>query len=478
MVQRADAATESSTITQPRLLALLCYLALARPRGLHARDTLIDLVWPDSDKTRGRRAIRNALYALRQALGANAIISVGENLVGLDPAVVSCDAIELERHGTDAFDASSPPEPFHGLHVDGAQPFDLWLSGERERLRGLLAERRHRHVVPRSASVTTTLRRPHTLDAAAMYARGHYLFLRTAHGGPAEDLLRSRDYFERARALDPTFAPAVAGLANFYAVASRRGVLAPFREVFGEGIRLAREALAMDETLAIPHVHFAVQALYLDDDWELAEREFATAVAKDPEYAEGHRFYGVWLGMAWRHDEALREMELAARLEPDIPLIVSSLAASRLAVGDRAGAESALRHTLALDPRHAPARARLVQLLEEEGRIAEALAERQRVPVMRDSDLLATAYATDGVEGYHRQLRESWRDEVGLIEARLVERHPESVQDIFAPPIVRLVTLLARLGDATGVRSWQLQGVAARPALARWFASIPELRRA
>lgn len=475
-VRHNDDAPTSSRITQPRQLGLLCYLALARPRGLHARDTLIALLWPDHDATRGRRALRNALHGLRQQLGANAIISVGDHLVGLDPAYISCDAIELERGGAVATAELSPPEPLHGLHVEGAGEFDRWMSEERTRLRTLMAQRRQLHVATAPRAPLVALRRPHSPDAAAMYARGHYLFLRTAHGGAPEELLRSRDYFERALALDPTFAPAVAGLSNFYAVAARRGVLVPFHEHFAQAIALSHQALGMDETLAIPHVHFAAQALYLDDDWDRAGREFATAVAKDPEYAEGHRFYGVWLGMVGRDAEALQEMEEAVRLEPDIAHMQSSLGAARLAVGDRAGAEEALRQTLAIDPRHAPARGRLVRLLEEDGRIDEALAERRRSPALLGADAFAAAHADAGSDGYRRVLLETMRAEAAAIETRLVERHPTTVNDIYSPPIVRLVSLYAQLGDRKRAREWQLQGMAERPALARWFASIPELR--
>jgi len=437
---------------------------------------LIALLWPGHDDARGRRALRNALYGLRQELGNNAIISVGDHLVGLDPAFVSCDAIDLERTGSLAVDILATPEPFHGLHVDDAHAFDEWMSGERQRLHDLLRSHRQPQNAPAPHGTPPALRRPHSLDAAAMYARGHFLFLRTAHGGSTEELLHSRDYFERARALDPTFAPALAGLANFYAVAARRGVLTPFRDTFDRAISLSHEALAMDPTLAIPHVHLAVQALYLDDDWERAGRDFATAVAKDPEYAEGHRFHGVWLGLVGRFDEALRAMEEAARLEPDIPHMLSSLGAARLAIGDRAGAESALRRTLAIDPRHAPARGRLLQLLEEDGRYHEALAERRRAPAMPGAEDFARAHAEDEREGYRRVLHNALRAEATAIETRLVERPPATVNDIFSPPIVRLVTLFLRLGDLKRARQWQLQGAAERPALARWLASIPELR--
>jgi DNA-binding SARP family transcriptional activator len=474
-----------SCVTQPRHLALLCYLTLARPRGLHERDTLVAMLWPDHNELRGRRALRNALHGLRLQLGAHAIISAGEHLVGVDPAFVSCDAVELESgalsadaalDGTDWDAVDGAPEPFQGLHVRRSAEFDQWLSAERDRLRALLV----RHSSPRAPSpvrVSTPPRRPHAADASTMYARGHYLFLRTAHGGPAAELLLSRDYFERAFALDPTFAPALAGLANFYAVAARRGVLAPFHETFGEAIALSERVLDMDDTLAVPHVHFGVRALFIDDDWERASTEFDLAVAKEPEYAEGRRFRAVWLGMSGRLDEALSEAESAATLEPDIPHMLSSLAAARLAAGDRAGAEAALHRTLEVEPRHAPARGRLVRVLEEDGRFDEAVAERVRAPAMRDADAFRRAFAEDGSAGYQRVLRETLAAEAAALEARALTKRPTAPDEIFSPPIVRLVALYARLGDWKRVKSWQLVGTAARPALAHWFEAIPELRR-
>ena len=39
----------SSIRSQPKRLALLVYLALARPRAFHRRDTLLSLFWTDLD---------------------------------------------------------------------------------------------------------------------------------------------------------------------------------------------------------------------------------------------------------------------------------------------------------------------------------------------------------------------------------------------------------------------------------------------
>lgn len=484
-VRHASDPSSSSRITQPRQVALLCYLALARPRGLHSRDTLISLLWPNGDDAHGRRAVRNALHGIRQHLGHAAIVSAGDDLIGINPDVVSCDVIDLERgtfEGEDSLDSSGDlPDPLRGLHVDGAVEFDQWMSREHSRIVALLERRAAANGPngPARIGAAWPAGAPGSLassDIGVLCARGHYLFLRAAHGGPAEDLLRGREYFERALAIDPAYAPALAGLSNFYAVAARRGVLVPFPDAFGRAIELSERAIATGVPLGAPHVHLAVKAMYLDDDWEKAGQEFSIAIAKEPDYAEGHRFHGVWLGMSGRHAEALRAMEVAASLEPDIPHMVSSLGAARLAVGDRAGAESALRRTLELDPRHGAARERLLRLLEEDGRLDEAIAERMREPPLAGAAAFASAHEAAGAAGYRAVLEESLLAEARGIEARLIEDpRPSSANDIFSPPVVRLVTLLARLGDWKRAKAWRLHAVAARPALARWFDAVPEL---
>ena len=191
---------------------------------------------------------------------------------------------------------------------------------------------------------------------------------------------------------------------------------------------------------------------------------------------EGHRFFGVWLGLMRRYEEAVHQMEVAVELEPDISHLLSSLAAARLASGDRTGAEAVLRRTLVLEPRHGVARERLTRLLEEDGRYAEAVDERERAPAMPDAARFRTALDR-GAESYESVLREVLEAEAEALEARILERKPETVNDIYSPPGVRLVSLYVRLGDWKRARSWELQEKARRPGLANWFAALPELAR-
>jgi hypothetical protein len=462
----------TSRVSQPRHLALLCYLALARPRGLQPRDRLIDLLWPNHDAERGRRALRNALHGVRLRLGETSVVSTGDQLVGLNESIVSCDGWDLERDlpwGRE--DLTHVVEPLQGLYVRRAPDFDHWLEGERVRLRALMARRSATSVPSGSAP---RVRQPYLADAWALHARGHYLFLRSAHGGSTEDLLRCRDNFERALKLDETFAPALAGLANFHAVAARRGILTPFRERFAKAIELSERALAIDAGLAPPHVHFAVKALYLDDDFDRAGVEFETAVRKDPSYAEGHRFFGVWLGLAGRHAEALEHMEEAVALEPDVPHFLSSLGAARLSVGDRAGAEEALRRTLEHDRSHAAARARLIRLLEEDHRYEAAVEERARPPSLPDAPAFRAALDA-GQAAYEALIMDMLRRECEELEARLADGGSKSVHDIFSPPAVRLVDAYLRLGDRRRAQRVALEARTRRPGLTRWLRSVPGL---
>ncbi len=132
-------------MTQPRRLAVLAYLVLARPRGLHSRDTLVGLLWPESDQPAGRHALRNVLHALRRALGGDVIVTAGDGMVGVNHDHVACDALELARDlaegRVDDALARYHGDLLQGFFVSDAPEFERWLDGERSRLRESLLAR-------------------------------------------------------------------------------------------------------------------------------------------------------------------------------------------------------------------------------------------------------------------------------------------------------------------------------------------------
>src|SRR3989475_823489 len=127
-----------SLLTRPRRLALLAYLAAATPRGLHRRDSLLALFWPELDQEHARAALRQALHVVRDALGADAVASRGDEELGLDCDQVSCD-VEAFNRAVDAEQFREALDLYRGTLLDGffvsdAPDCERWLETERARL--------------------------------------------------------------------------------------------------------------------------------------------------------------------------------------------------------------------------------------------------------------------------------------------------------------------------------------------------------
>ncbi len=142
-----------SLLTRPRRLALLAYLAAATPRGLHRRDTLLALFWPELDAEHARAALRQALHILRGALGSEAVITRGDEEIGLDLARLWCDVTAFdEAIAAEQFDRALELYRGHlldGFFIPGAAEFEHWQERERARLQQAVA-RAARTLVARS----------------------------------------------------------------------------------------------------------------------------------------------------------------------------------------------------------------------------------------------------------------------------------------------------------------------------------------
>ncbi len=127
---------------QRHRLALLALLATARPRAV-SRDKLMAWLWPERESEPARRLLNQAVHALRQALGAEAILSTGDELQ-LNAGVVQCDVVAFEEAL-----ASGEPEravalytgPFlDGFFLSDAPEFERWVDRERDRLAAAYAK--------------------------------------------------------------------------------------------------------------------------------------------------------------------------------------------------------------------------------------------------------------------------------------------------------------------------------------------------
>lgn len=133
-----------SILAQPKRLALLIYLAAAGPEAFRRRDTLLALFWPETDGARARRALNHAVYFLRRAIGRDAVVTRGDDEVGVSAPLLSCDAVLFET----ALASGAPEQALEvyrgdlapGFLLSGMPEFERWVEDERARLRGRAVE--------------------------------------------------------------------------------------------------------------------------------------------------------------------------------------------------------------------------------------------------------------------------------------------------------------------------------------------------
>ena len=138
---QSDGVRIDALLRRPKRLALLAFLASARPDATYRREKLLAMFWPETDETRGRGSLRQSIHVIRQHLGAAAVVALGDEELSLAPGVLRCDAIEFERairegRLSEAV-AAYGGEFLPGFYLDDAADFAEWLDSTRHRLRDL-----------------------------------------------------------------------------------------------------------------------------------------------------------------------------------------------------------------------------------------------------------------------------------------------------------------------------------------------------
>lgn len=123
------------TVMQPKRFALLCYLVLREAGGFDRRNAILPLFWPDSDEARARNTLRNTLHHIRAELGADVLITRGEDEVAINPDVIGCDATEFEARIA-AREWEAALDLYRGPLLPGFLPADVpafndWLDRRR-----------------------------------------------------------------------------------------------------------------------------------------------------------------------------------------------------------------------------------------------------------------------------------------------------------------------------------------------------------
>lgn len=172
----------------------------------------------------------------------------------------------------------------------------LWLSSDEKRL--------------------LTTHQTNNTEAVRLYMYGRYYWGKRDENNIKEAIR----YFEEAKARDPGYAQARAGLADAYMMLS---LVSYGAERTKDAMMLARaaanEAIGIDPTLAEAHTSLAIFKLKYDWRWQDSEAEFKKAIELNPDYAAAHYWYSYLLLVQGRFDEALRESEINRELDPFSP---------------------------------------------------------------------------------------------------------------------------------------------------------------
>jgi serine/threonine-protein kinase len=149
------------------------------------------------------------------------------------------------------------------------------------------------------------------VSAYGLYLRGRYSWNKRS----AEGVHEAIGYFEQAIAADPQYALAYSGLSDAYAlqVDYRR---VPVTEGLTRARAYARQALALDDTLAEAHTSLGWVLFIYDWDWHGGARTFRRAVELNPGYATAHQWYSFVLAALGQLDQALVEGHTALELDP------------------------------------------------------------------------------------------------------------------------------------------------------------------
>jgi tetratricopeptide (TPR) repeat protein len=130
-----------------------------------------------------------------------------------------------------------------------------------------------------------------------------------------EDLDTAQRYFDLALEIDPSYAPAYAGLAWVWAARQQMQITHP-REAGPKAKAAAQRAVELDDGSAGAHEALAVIMTWTDWDWAGAGPEWRRAIELDPNAANAHAYYAHFLIVMGRIDEAVPHSEKALELDP------------------------------------------------------------------------------------------------------------------------------------------------------------------
>jgi adenylate cyclase len=244
-------------------------------------------------------------------------------------------------------------------------------------------------------------------DAYEVYLLGRYELNKFTEAG----FTNAVTYFRRAMAMDPSFALAMAGLAEAYNMLGYWNYLPP-KEAFPEAKIAALQALKLNPYLA--EAHTALAFVYYEFEWlfEEADHEFREAIRLNPASATARLWFAEFLLAMERYPEADEQFESARRLDPLSVRISFDFAVEFWFKRQFDRAEDQLQRTLSMDPGNSLAYDFLGQVLWKINKPAEAFNTFEKARTFEgifsgeEIGEMRAAYEVSGLSAYLRKVNE------------------------------------------------------------------------
>lgn len=279
-----------------------------------------------------------------------------------------------------------------------------------------------------------------------------------------EGARKAIEYFQRAIALAPSYAPAQSGLADCYRLLGAPGweVEQP-ADLLRKAKAGAERALSLDPDSS--EAHAVLSMVKLDYDWDLkgAEREALEAIRLNPNSVQGHQYYSSVLTTMGRADQAIWEAHRALELDP-----LSAIAGTSLAIrywyADRLDdAVAQFQKTLETNPEFGVAHWGLAQCYRQRGNTRGELDELRRATELSGNSAYMRAHLAYGlaVAGERERAMSLQRE----LEAEGRERYVSPYH---------LALISAGLGDRSAMLKWLEQAFADRSGWMVFLSVEPE----
>lgn len=201
------------------------------------------------------------------------------------------------------------------------------------------------------------------------YLRGRYFWNKFTPGS----LPKALASFEEAIKLDPNYALAHVGLADFYNWAAIYGLL-PTAVTIPQAKAAAKRAIELDDSLGEAYATYGLAIETADCNWEETERFYQRALELNPNYPLTHEWYSSLLVGTGRFEDGLREIIRAEELDPLSLREMTLTAWSYYQVRRYEGAIEKAQQIIELDRNYPQGHFQLGNALLEVGEAEKALA--------------------------------------------------------------------------------------------------------